>query len=51
MNGKMKLLKNNESFMAVLPKQIVLAKSWKINQKLDCKIKERGELLIKEKNG
>ena len=35
--------------MIVLPKQIVLAKGWKINQPLDCKITEKGELLIKEK--
>ncbi len=44
----MKLIKNNESFMIVLPKQIVLAKGWKINQPLDCKITERGDLLINQ---
>lgn len=45
----MKLIKNNESFMVVLPKQIVLAKGWRHGQKLECKINDKGEIVIKEK--
>ena len=45
----MKLIKNNESFMVILPKQIVLAKGWKHGQPLECKITEKGNLEIKEK--
>ena len=45
----MKLTKNNESFMVILPKQIVLAKGWKHGQPLDCKITDKGNLEIKEK--
>ncbi|MBI2498895.1 hypothetical protein HYV88_01490 [Candidatus Woesearchaeota archaeon] len=45
----MRLTKNNESFMVILPKQIALAKGWEHGQPLECKITERGDLLIKEK--
>lgn len=45
----MKLIKNNESFMVILPKQIVLAKGWKHGQPLECKITEKDNLEIKEK--
>jgi len=46
---KMKLIKNNESFMIILPKKIVLAEQWRQGQQLECKITEKGNLEIKEK--
>jgi len=45
----MKLIKNNQSFMVILPIAIIRAKGWQHNQPLDCKITEKGDLLIKEK--
>jgi len=45
----MKLIKNDESFMVILPIAIVRAKGWKHDQSLECKITEKGSLEIKEK--
>lgn len=45
----MKLIKNNESYMVILPIALVRAKGWKHRQPLECKITEKGNLEIKEK--
>lgn len=46
----MKLIKNNTSFMINLPKQIVLAKQWKVGDELVAIINKDGDIVIKQKS-
>ena len=48
-NIRMKLIKNNESFMVILPIQIVRAKQWKHNQPLQAIINKDGDIVIRGK--
>ena len=45
----MKLIKNNESFQVIIPKQIVLAKQWQIGDKLEAFINKDGDIVLKKK--
>ena len=45
----MKLLKNNESFQVIIPKQIVLAKQWKFGDLLEAIINKDRDIVLKKK--
>jgi len=45
----MKLIKNNESFMVILPKQLVLAKQWKHGDSIIAGIDNDGNIVLRKK--
>lgn len=47
----MKLIKNNQSFMVILPKQLVLAKQWKHGDPIVASIDKEGNITLKKKDG
>ena len=45
----MKLQKmKHGSYFVILPKQFILLKGWQKGEKLECKIDEKGDLVIKK---